>query len=166
MEKNQLGNMVKAIEIQAPNEVEAKEEYISVFLAGSIEMGKAEEWQKRIINELKDEPILFLNPRRDDWDSSWAQEITDVNFKEQVLWELKSLDFADKIVLYFDPNTLSPISLIEFGLHARNNKLIVYCPQGFWKKGNVDVTSELYNIKRVNTFEELIAELKSLSKTE
>lgn len=166
MEKNQLGNMAKAIEIQAPNNVEAKEEYVSVFLAGSIEMGKAEEWQKRIINELKDEPILFLNPRRDDWDSSWGQDITDVNFKEQVLWELKSLDFADKIVLYFDPNTLSPISLIEFGLHARNNKLIVYCPQGFWKKGNVDVTSELYNIKQVNTFEELIAELKSLSKTE
>lgn len=166
MEKNQLGNMAKAIEIQAPNNVEAKEEYVSVFLAGSIEMGKAEEWQKRIINELKDEPILFLNPRRDDWDSSWGQDITDVNFKEQVLWELKSLDFADKIVLYFDPNTLSPISLIEFGLHARNNKLIVFCPQGFWKKGNVDVTSELYNIKQVNTFEELIAELKSLSKTE
>ena len=158
--------MEKAIEIQAPDKVEAKEGYISVFLAGSIEMGKAEEWQKRIINELKGEPILFLNPRRDDWDSSWGQDITDDKFKEQVLWELKSLDFADKIVLNFDPNTLSPISLIEFGLHARNSKLIVLCPQGFWKKGNVDVTSELYNIKQVDTFEELIAELKSLSKTE
>lgn len=155
-----------AIEIQAPNKVEPKEGHLSVFLAGSIEMGKAEEWQKRIISELKDEPIMFLNPRRNDWDSSWGQTIDDKKFKEQVLWELNSLDFADKIVLYFDPKTLSPISLIEFGLHARNNKLIVYCPQGFWKKGNVDVTAELYNIKQVDTFEGLIAELKSLSKTE
>lgn len=155
-----------AIEIQAPHKVEPKEGYISVFLAGSIEMGKAEEWQKRIINELKDEPILFLNPRRDDWDSSWGQTITDAKFKEQVLWELNSLEFADKIVLSFDPNTLSPISLIEFGLHARQDKLIVLCPQDFWKKGNVDITSEFYKIKQVDTFEDLITELKSLSKTE
>jgi hypothetical protein len=76
------------------------------------------------------------------------------------------LEFADKIVLSFDPNTLSPISLIEFGLHARQDKLIVLCPQDFWKKGNVDITSEFYKIKQVDTFEDLITELKSLSKTE
>jgi len=55
-----------AIEIQPPHKVEPKEGHISVFLAGSIEMGRAQEWQKHIINELKDEPMLFLNPRRDD----------------------------------------------------------------------------------------------------
>lgn len=32
--------MGKSIEIQAPNKMETKEGYISVFLAGSIEMGK------------------------------------------------------------------------------------------------------------------------------
>lgn len=156
--------MSKAIEIQAPNKVELKDGYISVFLAGSIEMGKAEEWQKRFINELSDEPILFLNPRRNDWDSSWGQTIEDKNFKEQVLWELSSLEIADKIILYFDPNTLSPISLIEYGLHAKNDKLIVYCPDGYWKKGNIDVTSEFYNVKQVATFEELVIEIKSLIK--
>lgn len=35
--------MGKAIEIQAPNTLQVKEGYVSVFLGGSIEMGKAEE---------------------------------------------------------------------------------------------------------------------------
>jgi hypothetical protein len=36
--------MQKAIEIQAPNPVTIDQEYTNVFLAGSIEMGKAIEW--------------------------------------------------------------------------------------------------------------------------
>lgn len=62
--------MQKAIEIQAPNPVTIDQEYINVFLAGSIEMGKAKEWQKEFIEALSDKPIRFLNPRRNDWDSS------------------------------------------------------------------------------------------------
>lgn len=69
---------------------------------------------------------------------------------------------ADAIVLCFDPNTLSPISMIEFGLHARNGKLIVYCPDGFWKKWNIDITSEFYNIKQVDSFESLKTEIKNI----
>jgi len=37
-----------------------------VFLAGSIEMGKAENWQEKIERELKDTDLVILNPRRDD----------------------------------------------------------------------------------------------------
>jgi len=158
--------MVKAIEIQAPNKIETKEGYVTVFLAGSIELGKAVEWQREIVTTLKDEKIIFLNPRRDDWDSSWIQSINDVKFKEQVLWELTALEFADYIVLNFDEKTLSPISLIEFGAHAKSGKLIVYCPEKFWKRGNIDVTCEFYNVKQVSSFEELISEIKKLSKTE
>jgi hypothetical protein len=156
--------MNKSIEIQAPNKMETKEGYISVFLAGSIEMGKAEDWQKDFIDGLKDEPIIFLNPRRDNWDSSWDQTIENEKFKEQVIWELSCLEMADVIVLCFDPNTLSPISMIEFGLHARNGKLIVYCPDGFWKKGNIDVTSEFYKIKQVDSFDSLKNEIKNIIK--
>ena len=35
---------MKAQEIQSPNKVEVPEGYISVFLAGSIEPAKAENW--------------------------------------------------------------------------------------------------------------------------
>ncbi len=152
--------MAKAIEIQAPNELKTEKGYKSVFLAGSIEMGKAEDWQKEIINSLKDENIVFLNPRRKDWDSSWKQDKSDKNFREQVTWELTALEFADYIALYIDPNTQARVTLIEFGLHARNKKLIVCCPEGFDRKGNIDITCELYNILQVDTLEELIEQIR------
>tara|TARA_R110000868_G_scaffold51623_1_gene163276 strand:- start:770 stop:1246 length:477 start_codon:yes stop_codon:yes gene_type:complete len=152
--------MSKAIEIQAPNPVEDKEGFIKVFLAGSIEMGTAEDWQKKIIKELDDKKIMFLNPRRDDWDSSWEQTMGDNDFTEQVNWELDSLEKADVIVVYFDKDTKSPISLLELGLHAHDNKMVVLCPEGFWRKGNVDIVCDRYNVDQVGDFEELIERIR------
>lgn len=153
--------MNKAIEVQAPNEVVLDTEYVNVFLAGSIEMGVAEHWQKKVIDALSDKPIRFLNPRRDDWDSSWSQDINNDEFVEQVVWELTSLEMAQIVIMYFDPNTKSPISLLELGLHAKEQKLVVLCPEGFWRKGNVDVVCEYYSINQVDTFDELIEFIRS-----
>jgi hypothetical protein len=145
-----------AIEIQAPNEIPNVKTNTKIFLGGSIEMGKAIDWQKDLIERLKDEMITFLNPRRSDWDSSWTQEITNPQFREQVEWELNGLEVADIIVMVFDPNTKSPISLLELGLHASSEKMVVICPEGFWRKGNVDIVCEKYNIKQVNDIYELV----------
>ena len=153
--------MNKAIEIQAPNEVILDTEYVNVFLAGSIEMGVAEKWQEKVIAALSDKPIRFLNPRRTDWDSSWSQDIHNEQFVEQVTWELNSLEMAQIVIMYFDPNTKSPISLLELGLHAKEQKLVVLCPEGFWRKGNVDVVCEFYGINQVDTFDELIEFIRS-----
>ena len=153
--------MNKAIEVQAPNEVVLDTEYVNVFLAGSIEMGVAEKWQEKVIAALSDKPIRFLNPRREDWDSSWKQDIHNDNFVEQVIWELSSLELAQIVIMYFDPNTKSPISLLELGLHAKEQKLVVLCPEGFWRKGNVDVVCEYYGINQVDTFDELIKFIRS-----
>ena len=116
---------------------------VYVFLAGSIEMGSAEPWQDQIIEKFN-ENVVFYNPRRDDWDSSWDHNSD--KFNEQVNWELDMLDDADIIVMYFDPNTKSPISLLELGLNARSKKLFVCCPDGFWRQGNVRVVCERYKI--------------------
>ena len=145
-----------AIEIQAPNEIPNVKTNTKIFLGGSIEMGKAIDWQRELIERLKDEMITFLNPRRSDWDSSWTQEITNPQFKEQVEWELNGLDVADIIVMVFDPNTKSPISLLELGLHASSEKMVVICPEGFWRKGNVDIVCEKHNIKQVSDINELV----------
>ena len=153
--------MNKAIEVQAPNSVTIDHEYVNVFLAGSIEMGVAEKWQEKVIAALSDKRIRFLNPRREDWDSSWEQDIENEKFVEQVTWELSSLELAHIIIMYFDPNTKSPISLLELGLHAKEQKLVVLCPEGFWRKGNVDVVCEYYNINQVDTFDELIAFIRA-----
>lgn len=159
---------MKSIEIKSPNNWGEKDDYLTVFLAGSIGLpdsgGSAVEWQKEVIAELKDEPIIFLNPRRNDWDASWEQKKTNVKFTEQVTWELTALEAADVILMYFDPKTKSPVSLLELGIHAKSDKLIVLCPEPFWRKGNVDIVCDLYGIKQVDSTEDFVAELKKKTK--
>lgn len=127
----------------------------SVFLAGSIEMGKATDWQTLLTGMLSRKEGFVFNPRRDDWDSSWEQTIENPNFYGQVNWELLGLDIAQVIAFYFDPTTKSPISLMELGLHAASKKCIVCCPDGFWRKGNVEIVCERYGIPLTNTLPDL-----------
>jgi hypothetical protein len=152
----------KAIEIQAPNKFENKKGYTSVFLAGSIG-GVKKKWQSEVIKELSHKPYIFLNPFRDDYAKDLEQSIDNPQFYEQVNWELDMLEKADKIIVYFDPETDAPITLLEFGKYASSGKLIVCCPKGFWRKGNVDIVCKRENIKQVDTLEELI---KTLDKNE
>lgn len=146
--------------IKPPHAIPANDTRPKVFLGGSIEMGKAENWQAELEVKLSKHNVLLLNPRRDDWDSSWQQLSTDTNLRTQVEWELDALESADYIIMYFAPNTMSPISLLELGLHARSNKLLVVCPEGFWRKGNVDIVCEKYNIRQFETLEVLVKALK------
>ena len=133
---------------------------VRIFLAGSIEMGKAIDWQTDFLDELKAynlyQDIVVMNPRRDDWNDSWVQEFENPQFYQQVNWELNALDKADIIVMYFSPGTKSPISLLELGLYASSKKLLVCCPEGFWRKGNVDIVCEKYSIPNFDTLEDLI----------
>lgn len=149
--------------IKAPNEIP----YYSprnIFLAGSIEMGVAEKWQERLANMLTDVDCILLNPRRDDWDSSWVQSIDNPEFNKQVQWELDSLDYAHTIVFYFDPNTQSPITLMELGYVAAMprhlTEVIVCCPYGFWRKGNVDIMCKHTGLKTANSLEEIAEFIK------
>lgn len=119
-------------------------------------MGIAENWQEKIVKAFKDKDIIIYNPRRDDWDTSWVQSINNPQFKEQVDWELNALNVANQIIMYFDPNTKSPISLLELGLFASSDKMFVCCPDGFWRKGNVEIVCERYNIPLFNNIEDLI----------
>ena len=131
-----------------------------IFLAGSIEMGKAVHWQKQVEDNLIGLDCTIYNPRRDDWDSSWVTSIDNDKFREQVEWELEYMDKADIIIVLFDPNTKSPITMMELGLQAKSGKLVVYCPDGFWKKGNVDIVCKKHSIYQVLSFAELINYVK------
>jgi len=74
------------------------------------------------------------------------------------------MECADKILMYFDPKTKSPISLLELGLFANSNKLIVVCPKGFWRKGNVDIVCRRYEIEQAETIENAIQKLIKFTK--
>lgn len=123
-------------------------------------MGKAVNWQDQVINSLIDCDVLVLNPRRDQWNLDLVQDISNPQFKEQVVWELEHLEIADLIVFYFDPNGTAPISLLELGLFI-GKKIIVCCPPGYYRRGNLQIVCERYvYLKLIDTLDELIFEIK------
>lgn len=159
-----------------PMEVE-EHDYINhmVFLAGSIEMDKAANWQLELSVELEKIPNLtILNPRRSSWDNSWEQKIDNPVFKGQVDWELDGIEASDTIIFYFDPNTKSPITLLELGMVCQmvlndNKFLIICCPEGFYRKGNVDIVVDrtknliLYSLFREDNIDDYILVVNNLS---
>ncbi|KAF8960810.1 hypothetical protein BDZ97DRAFT_1665383 [Flammula alnicola] len=128
----------------------------SVFLAGSIDLGLAVDWQSSVTASLSHLPITILNPRRPEWNDEWKQEISFAPFREQVDWELDMQEAADVIAMYLGPDSKAPISLLELGLFARSGKMIVACPQGFWRKGNVDIVCARWGIEVVDSLEALV----------
>ena len=132
----------------------------SVFLAGSIEMGSAEDWQAQFERSLSDLDVLILNPRRNEWDASWVQSIANPQFREQVEWELSGLERASLVAVYFAPDTKAPITLLELGLTARGGRLVVCCPDGYWRKGNVEVVCARYGVPLVADLAALTVEVR------
>jgi hypothetical protein len=131
---------------------------VSVFLAGSIEMGAASDWQVEVTNALAEEEgrlitsgreLVIFNPRRDNWDSSWEQTASNPHFAEQVNWELKYLEEADVKAFYFDPNTKSPVTLLELGLCLAKypTQTVVCCPPGYWRRGNLEITCARHKVR-------------------
>jgi hypothetical protein len=62
--------------------------------------------------------------------------------------------------MYFSPDTKSPISLLEFGKFAESGKMLVCCPTGFWKKGNVDIVCERYGIPLYEDLNKLVDDIR------
>lgn len=133
-----------------------------LFLAGSIDMGKAENWQAQVIQYFESEALILLNPRREDWNPDWKQSIENPEFKAQVEWELAAMAQADQILMYFASASLAPITLLELGLMASSGKLTVVCAPEFWRRGNIEVICEHYNLPLYTELESTLGLLKSV----
>jgi hypothetical protein len=149
------------IVLKPPHPYELAADATSLFLAGSIEMGTAEDWQTDIAGRLADLDVAILNPRRDEWDSTWRQSLDDPQFRAQVEWELDGLDRASVIALWLSPTTRAAISLLELGLTARSGKVIAGCPDGFWRKGNVEVVCARHGIPLLADFDSFVAAVRA-----
>ena len=112
----------------------------SIFLAGTIDDGKSEDWQSKLIEELSDHEITILNPRRNNWG-----DLSDNELRKQITWELDHLEKADIIFMYIIGTSKSPISLLEMGIYIKDLKLIVVCEPEFYRYENVKITCEYYN---------------------
>ncbi len=135
----------------------------SVFLAGTIDMGNSRDWQQEAFEALGviPGPVIVYNPRRDEWDSSWVQDISNPTFREQVEWELEHIDLARHVLMHFEPTSQSPITLLELGIIAASapGKLIVSCPDGYWRRGNVQIVCSTYGIRLTDSIDTAIEEL-------
>lgn len=161
----------KNIMIKAPNPLEESSK-LSIFLAGSIEMGKAEDWQQRIFDSLDAKNLVVYNPRRENWDPSITQSIHDPIFSEQVNWELEAIENADIIFVRLLKDTISPISLLELGYSYRR-KTIVCVDPSYFRKANIEIfckrnlipfyESEDSAIKALNSMIDINQNFKSLS---
>jgi len=149
------------IVLKPPAPLDFPADTAALFLAGSIEMGAAEDWQAAITARLADLRVVILNPRRDDWDPTWQQSIDDARFRGQVEWELEGLDRAAIIAMWFAPETKAPVTLLELGLNASSGKVIVGCPDGFWRKGNVEIVCERSGIPLHGSFDEFVAAVRA-----
>lgn len=136
--------------IYAPSD-EAPRGVKSVFLAGTTSKIDTSDWRESLSTSLSDVPVTIYNPYRTDWDSSWCEDIDFAPYREQVEWELDKQVKADIVVVYFHPATQAPISLLEFGICARvPGKAIVVCPEGYWKRGNVQIVCKKFGIEMVD----------------
>lgn len=133
---------------KAPESISYRDSKPTIFLAGSIEQGKAEPWQEEMSKFFAAMDHHVFNPRREEWDSSWEHSPQNPQFYQQVMWEQTALEQADFVFFYFDPNTKSPITLLELGqcLGSRKRTFVV-CPEGYWRRGNVQMMCDLYAVR-------------------
>jgi len=152
------------IEVKAPNKYSEKGKF-TIFLAGVIDQDRGEKWQSEVVKALHDYEVLILNPRRERWLSDMKQEKDNPQFREQVIWEQNGMNEADLILFVFatTPETAkdsqAPVTLLELGQHLKD-KPMVCCPEGYWRKGNVDLMCELYGIKVYKSLDALLDKLK------
>jgi len=141
-----------------------KKDKYTIFLGGSINMGDCEDWQSKMVDDLANEDVIILNPRRADFDATQIQSIGNEYFNSQVNWELDGLEKSDLIVMYLLPGTYAPISLLEIGLNTninstKNDKILICCPDKFWRKGNIEIICNRYGINLYEDYESLLSEV-------
>ncbi len=152
--------------IKAPENIhDHVDEATIVFLAGSIAMGEVEDWQAEAsakLSDYTDEQLVVLNPRRDDFEPNAKQSIDDPYLNQQINWELDGLDEAYYVLMYFHPDTLAPITLLELGLQADNIcKVVACCPDGFYRQANVEIVCNRFKIPFYKDLNEAVKEIRS-----
>lgn len=128
----------------------------SVFLAGTIDDGKSEDWQAKCIIHLESvfDDICIVNPRRSQWVSMDDNTIQNPELVSQIKFEISNFMRTDTVLLWLEPDSKSPISLLELGILCCDDaerlreglppRLVVYCPHEFYRSANVWTTVETF----------------------
>lgn len=150
--------------IYPPTRRKADTNNISVFLAGSIDMGSARNWQNELVDEFEsDENITFYNPRRPEGFFG-EQSLENDTFVEQVNWELDNISGADIVAMFITADSKAPISLLEFGYICGNKKIkhfAIAVEKGFYRRGNIEVMCNRFNVPLFEDLDDLVGSIRS-----
>lgn len=152
--------------IKAPLRGYAIGKRVSIFLAGTTKNTK---WRETLVDsceELRDE-VVFYDPTRQDWDSTWREHEDDARWRQQYDWEQDALRRADIKVFCFLETSDAPISLLEFGLAippdgVRIEDIVVCVSPDYPKAAYVRSLCQRHHISFVCHVEELHALLEPL----
>jgi hypothetical protein len=144
-----------AIVVTAPDEYYGIEtmKRPSLFLAGGIT--GCEDWQSKMIEELKNEKVIIYNPRRKDF------PIGDPTASEvQITWEFFQLQRATMVSFWFAAGTDNPIVLYELGMwgNSTDRPIMIGVDEKYSRKQDVIIQTALarYDVPVLFTFEKFV----------
>ena len=132
---------MEAIVVTAPDEYYGVEwrKRPSLFLAGGIT--GCEVWQSKMIEAMKNDPVIIYNPRRKHFD------ITNPSAAEvQIAWEFDKLLKATAVSFWFSLGTSNPIVLYELGMWGNSREdrpIIIGMDDGYVRKQDVIIQTAL-----------------------
>lgn len=137
-------------EITAPHFIKSTSHEISVFLAGTIDLGNSRDWQSEIVKALEPYECKVYNPRKGEWDSHIAVNglPVDKKLEQQIQWEQYFLFNTTFVAMWLEPNSKSVVSMMELGQLIMARKpydLIVGTTPEFYRYGNVATTLKEHN---------------------
>ena len=149
----------ETLEIQPRMEEPSEEEissgdYVTIFLAGTIDMGNSENWQVALVETFSSSEgrYILYNPRRDTFTN------TPEEMEYQVNWELDHLEKSQIIIMNILGSSKSPVTLLEMGLFMKSGKLLVACEPDYYRHANVLLTCARYNVPLYPSLQSLIQE--------
>lgn len=125
---------------------------IKIFLAGSIDQPARNNWRELAIAHIQtswfsasnnQDSITIYSPRRSD--NEWTVDMEN----EQAAWDMSMLSMVDYVILHLTGTTISPVSLLELGLFARNPNLYLSIDDSYMRKHVVELYYTYYGKNRV-----------------
>lgn len=138
-----------------------------VFLGGSIDpnLENQSAWHNEMIRLFEsiesEEDVTLLNPRRDAWNPDTKISVDDVNFRNQRVWEVDSLENCSFSVFYMDPTAYCDSTMLRLGIVlGRCENVFVLCSKDHRNRADLEVYARLYkSMTLVDTMQELKTKL-------
>lgn len=127
-----------------------------IFLAGCANT----DWRKEFVEYFEDNSVVFLDPKRNNWDG-----LNDDALNEQITWEFVNLRRSDVVVYWFNKGSVCPITLLEYGMWglSKGTPIVVGVTNDYEKRKDVLLQTKLArpDVRIVNDLYELSYETKS-----